>query len=79
MPEKKPTVQHAAARIIDLMLSIGVDEEIEVLEPKWLASAALQTGVIKHPGGLAGGMVVRGARCLAGWVLCVADTTAQSA
>ena len=31
------------------------------------------------PGGLAGGMVVRGARCLAGWVLCLADTAAQSA
>ena len=31
------------------------------------------------PGDLAGGMVVRGARCLAGWVLCLADTTAQSA
>ena len=30
------------------------------------------------PGGLAGGLVVRGARCLAGWVLCLADTTAQS-
>ncbi len=26
-----------------------------------------------------GGLVVRGARCLAGWVLCLADTTAQSA
>ena len=26
------------------------------------------------PGDLAGGMVVRGARCLAGWVLCLADT-----
>jgi len=32
----------------------------------------------KAPGDLAGGMVVRGARCLAGWVLCVADTAAQS-
>jgi transposase len=31
------------------------------------------------PGDLAGAMVVRGARCLAGWVLCLADTTAQSA
>ena len=31
------------------------------------------------PGDLAGGMVVRGARCLAEWVLCLADTTAQSA
>jgi transposase-like protein len=31
------------------------------------------------PGDLAGGMVVRGARCLAGWLLCLADTTAQSA
>ena len=31
------------------------------------------------PGDLAGGMVVRGARCLAGWVLCLADTTALSA
>src|SRR6266516_549071 len=31
------------------------------------------------PGDLAGGLVVRGARCLAGWVLCLADTTAQSA
>ena len=30
------------------------------------------------PGDLAGGMVVRGARCLAGWVLCLADTAAQS-
>ena len=31
------------------------------------------------PGDLAGAMVVRGARCLAGWVLCLADTTTQSA
>ena len=31
------------------------------------------------PGDLAGGMVVRGARCLAGWLLCVADATSQSA
>ena len=31
------------------------------------------------PGDLAGGMVVRGARCLAGWLLCLADTAAQSA
>ena len=31
------------------------------------------------PGGLAGGLVVRGARCLARWLLCLADTTAQSA
>ena len=29
------------------------------------------------PGDLAGGVVVRGARCLAGWVLCMADTAAQ--
>jgi transposase-like protein len=31
------------------------------------------------PGDLAGGLVVRGARCLARWVLCLADTTAQPA
>src|SRR5207244_8528157 len=31
------------------------------------------------PGDLAGGLVVRGARCLAGWLLCLADTAAQSA
>ena len=31
------------------------------------------------PGNLAGGVVVRGARCLARWILCLADTTAQSA
>ena len=31
------------------------------------------------PGDLAGGLVVRGARCLAGWLLCLADTTAQPA
>src|SRR6184192_1190711 len=31
------------------------------------------------PGDLAGGVGVRGARCLAGWVLCLADPTAQSA
>ena len=31
------------------------------------------------PGDLAGGRVVRGARCLAGWVLCLAEATAQSA
>ena len=31
------------------------------------------------PGDLAGSLDVRGARCLAGWVLCLADTTAQSA
>ena len=30
------------------------------------------------PGDLAGGLVVRGARCLAGRLLCVADATAQS-
>src|SRR5204862_1817024 len=29
------------------------------------------------PGGLAGGMVVRGARCLARWVLCMADKATQ--
>src|SRR5580704_14412854 len=29
------------------------------------------------PGDLAGGLVVRGARCLARWLLCVADATAQ--
>jgi transposase len=29
------------------------------------------------PGDLAGGVVMRGARCLAGWVLCLADTAAQ--
>ena len=28
------------------------------------------------PGDLAGGVVMRGARCLAGWVLCLADTAA---
>ena len=31
------------------------------------------------PGDLAGGVVVRGARCLAGRLLCVADATAQRA
>lgn len=31
------------------------------------------------PGNLAGGMVVRGARCLAGWLLCLAGTAAQPA
>src|SRR5262249_41565875 len=31
------------------------------------------------PGDLAGGLVVRGARCLARWVLCLADATPQSA
>jgi transposase len=31
------------------------------------------------PGDLAGGLVVRGARCLARRVLCLADTTTQSA
>jgi|SRR5688572_17931512 transposase-like protein len=31
------------------------------------------------PGDLAGGLVMRGARCLAGWLLWLADTTAQSA
>jgi transposase-like protein len=31
------------------------------------------------PGDLAGRLVVRGARCLAGWFLCLADTTAQPA
>src|SRR3954453_2373459 len=31
------------------------------------------------PGDLAGGVVVRGARCLAGWLLWLADTAAQSA
>ena len=30
------------------------------------------------PGDLAGGVVVRGARCLARWLLCLADTAAQS-
>src|SRR5881394_2552251 len=31
------------------------------------------------PGDLAGGLVVRGARCLAGWLLCLADAAAQQA
>jgi transposase-like protein len=31
------------------------------------------------PGDLAGKLVVRGARCLAGWFLCVAHTAAQQA
>ena len=31
------------------------------------------------PGDLAGGLVVRGARCLAGWILWLAEPTAQSA
>src|SRR5262249_15182996 len=31
------------------------------------------------PGDLGRGLDVRGARCLAGWLLCLADTTAQSA
>jgi transposase-like protein len=31
------------------------------------------------PGDLAGDMVMRGARCLAWWLLCVADTAVQSA
>ena len=31
------------------------------------------------PGDLAGGLVVRGARCLAGRLLCLAEATAQSA
>ena len=31
------------------------------------------------PGDLAGGVVVRGARCLAGWLLCLADATTQPA
>ena len=31
------------------------------------------------PRGLAGGMVVRGARCLAEWLLCLADPAAQPA
>ena len=31
------------------------------------------------PGGVAGGLVVRGARCLARWLLRLADTTAQPA
>ena len=37
--------------------------------------------IAKHRGSRcsAGGMVMRGARCLAGWVLCLADTTAQPA
>ena len=30
------------------------------------------------PGDLAGGLDVRGARCLAGWVLCLAEATAQT-
>ena len=34
---------------------------------------------LRSTGGLAGGLVVRGARCLARWLLCLADTTAQSA
>ena len=33
--------------------------------------------IAKHRGIWPCGMDVRGARCLAGWLLCVADTTAQ--
>ena len=35
--------------------------------------------IVRHRGIWAGGLDVRGARCLAGWLLCLADTTAQSA
>ena len=35
--------------------------------------------IAKHRGIWPAGLVMRGARCLAGWALCLADTTAQSA
>src|SRR5208283_3853175 len=45
------------------------------MKPEQLEIARLKR---EAPGDLAGGLVVRGARCLAGWLLCLADTTAQS-
>jgi hypothetical protein len=35
--------------------------------------------IAKHRGDLAGGLGVRDALCLAGWLLCVAETAVQSA
>lgn len=38
----------------------------------------MKFGFVARHRDLAGGVLVRGARCLAGWFLCLADTAAQS-
>ncbi len=56
--------------------------ERDILKSRGLLREGNQREVLLHceaPGDLAGGLVMRGARCLAGRLLCVADTAAQSA
>ena len=53
--------------------------ERDILEKPRPTSRRNRREVLLHreaPGDLASGMVVRGARCLAGWVLCLADAAA---
>src|SRR3954467_8094445 len=61
---------------------IKLKAERDILKKAAAYFAKVRREVLLHceaPGDLAGGLVMQGARCLAGWVLCLADTTAQSA
>ena len=61
---------------------IKLKAERDILKKPRPTSRRNRREVLLHceaPGDLAGGLVVRGARCLAGWLLCLADTAAQSA
>src|SRR5436305_13544107 len=61
---------------------IKLKAERDILKKLRPTSRGNRREVLLHceaPGDLAGGLVMRGARCLARRVLCLADTTAQSA
>jgi transposase len=56
--------------------------ERDILKKPWPTSRRSRCEVWLHreaPGALANGVVMRGARCLAGWVLCVVDAATQPA
>ena len=61
---------------------IKLKAERDILKKPRPTSRRSRREVLLHrdaPGDLAGGLVVRGGRCLAGWVLCLAVATAQPA
>lgn len=68
-----PTLVEAREIIAEFHLMVR--RKVEAGFAPWIERARAS---LVAPGDLAGGTVVRGARCLAGWILCVANTAAQS-
>ena len=68
------------ARLKREVIKLKAERDILKKAAAYFAKESREVRVHREaPGDLAGGMDVRGARCLAGWLLCLADTTAQSA